>query len=100
MTHDEQIMISNEMYDVHIAMDTAANLLQDVIYGHFTEITAHKDFEFNYGNIQSRLTAVSEFLYQACLKMDFVTGEETPLTEAYKRNSAELIAYHSISKVN
>ncbi len=96
MTRKEQIMISNEMLDVHYSMDVAADLLFGVIDDHFTLTTAHETVERDYETIRLQLTAVSEFLYQACLKMDFITGEETPLTEAYKRNYAELIACHDI----
>lgn len=97
MTYEEQLMIDTEMFDTHVAMDTAANLLQKTIDDYFMSNKVYKEFNSEYKRIQTCLEAVSEFLYQACLRMDFITGEETPLTEAYKHNSAELIAYHSIS---
>lgn len=96
MTRQEQLMIDIVMFDTHFAMDTAANLLQITMDDYFISGKVYEDFASDYERIQTCLEAVREFLHQACLRMDFITGEETTLTEAYKRSSAELIAYHNI----
>ncbi len=94
MTHEEQITMSNEMLEVHVAMDSASALLGYIIDEDFCGATAPDYFEYNYERIQIKLCAVAEFLYKACLRMDFIVGEKTSITEAFKSNVAELMSYH------
>ncbi|MBS5724637.1 MAG: hypothetical protein KHW59_02520 [Clostridiales bacterium] len=93
MTREEQIKMANELYEVDIAMETASELLWIVMDEHFDKITCPDHFETYYARIQTKLRAAHEFLYQACLRMDFLTGEKTDITEAHKRNFAELTSY-------
>ena len=93
MTREEQINMANELYEVDIAMETASEVLRIVMDEHFDNLTCPDHFKLDYTRIQTKLRAAHEFLYQACLRMDFITGEKTDITEAYKRNFAELTSY-------
>ncbi len=93
MTREEQINMANELYEVDVAMDAAADLLWIVMEEHFDTITCPDHFKADYTRIQTKLRAAREFLYQACRRMDFIMGEKTDITEAYKRSFAQLISY-------
>ena len=100
MTVQDQIALSDLLSDAHIKLDLAAKLLVDVENEHFGLNTAPQNFQLEYGVIQAKIQAVSNLLFDTCLLIDLITGENTPLTQYFKSEAVKLLSYHSLSNTD
>lgn len=93
MTREQQIEFDIITLEVRVLLDAASSIFSVLDEDYFSRDSMPKELEWRYSTVRENFYAASVILHKACTILDCIAGDNTPRAQAFRRNSAELIAY-------